>query len=73
MLLALVDRRLRVDHLSVGLEEPDALAVRETLDAHAIGFLRRRVEQRDLRYVQRRFLLEDATRLVLLRVGAYDA
>src|SRR5580658_2301297 len=57
-----------IDHFFVGLENPDLAAVLERLEAHAIAFLGRRVENQHVRYVQRSLALDDAALHARLRV-----
>src|SRR6202789_3936622 len=59
---------LRVDHFFVRLEHPHLAAVLERLEADAIAFLRRRIENQHVRYVQRRLTLDDAALHAHLRV-----
>src|SRR6267378_7183222 len=63
------NRRLRVDHLSVRLEEAHLLAVGERLEPDAVRFLHGRVPDRHLRHGERHFLLDDAALLATLGVG----
>jgi hypothetical protein len=58
-----------VKHFVVGLEEAHALAVGERLDAHAVALLRGAGFQIATFEAAIGFLVDDAARLVLLRVG----
>src|SRR5258708_9955746 len=55
--------------LAVALEEADLAAVFEDAQADAVGLLRDRVPDGDVRHVDRHFLGDDAARLILHRVG----
>src|SRR6202795_3906223 len=58
----------RVDHFLVRLEHPHLAAALQRLEAHAIALLRRRIEDQDVRHMQRRFALDDAALHAHLRV-----
>src|SRR5512144_1920029 len=59
----------RVDELAVRLVEAELAAVLHHADADAIGLLRDRIPQRNVRDVDRRIAADDAALLVLHRVG----
>src|SRR5580698_1844143 len=59
---------LGVDHFFVRLEYADLAAVLERLEAHPVALLGRRIEDQHVRYVQRRFALDDAALNAHLRI-----
>src|SRR5206468_4572945 len=61
---------LRVDLLAVRLVEAHLAAILEDADTDAVGLLRHRIPQRDIRDVERHVLVDDAALLALHRVGA---
>src|SRR5437764_1210074 len=60
---------LCLDLLAVTLEDAHLAAVFQDLHAGAIGFLRLRVEEGDIRDVDRQVLVDDAALLAFHRVG----
>src|SRR5580658_6340624 len=66
----MMSQRSRVEHLSVRTEAPHLLAVRQHLEADAIGLLGGRIPDRNLGHVQRHFLGLDAALLARLRIRA---
>src|SRR5438874_5839593 len=60
---------LCLDLLAVSLEHPHLAAVFQRLHARAVGFLRRGVEERDVRDMDRQVFVDDATLLALHGIG----